>query len=274
MVRAFSGRAQSTNHHSGFTLVELLVVIAVIAMLLAIMLPAVRKAHTVAKRIVCQSNLRQITLAWHAYLDDNNGAFLQRRNANMNYGGWKGIKGDTPSISWPSYRPLNTYAGLLGELETEDGAKLFCCPADRSGLPPGPLLREKVFRAVGTSYQTNVMLIGQNQLPIPSNKFGILHEEINKRLPDVNIDGVDNPSSLLLIGDYGWVNQVRPSPHPVEEWKKLAEWHGREDWHNLAFLDGHTSFLNIRKGFYITDEYCVVPFMDFYRLAHQIQQEE
>ena len=266
MVCGFFIKTKSTHRRSGFTLIELLVVIAVISMLLAIMLPALHKARIITKRIICQSNLRQITLAWHMYLDNNDGAFYQGVNANLNYGGWKGLKGWSP-------RPLNEYVELPGELETEDGAELFCCPGDRGVVPPA-LVREKVFRVVGTSYITNFMMIGRNQLPIPSNKFGILNEEVNKRLKDLNIDGVDSPSRLLLIGDYGWVNQVRPSPHPVEEWKKLAEWHGREDWHNLAFLDGHTSFLNIRKGFYVTDEYCVVPFMDLYRLAHQIQEEE
>jgi len=68
----------------GFTLIELLVVIAV---LLAILLPALRKARTLTKRVACQSNLKQIAVAWNMYLDDNDGRFYQARNGNLNYGG-------------------------------------------------------------------------------------------------------------------------------------------------------------------------------------------
>jgi len=251
---------------TGFTLIELLVVIAVIAVLLAILMPALGKARQIAKRIGCQSNLKQIALAWNMYLDDNEGQFYQGRNTNLNYGGWPAIQGWSP-------RPLNKYVGLNDPNGvTEEGAKVFCCPADRGGVP-GPYLREKVYDYLGTSYQTNILLIGQDQLLVGNDKFSILHTEVNSRLKNLRRSSADNPSRLLLIGDYGWVNQWKPIPHPSEDMKELAEWHGREDYHNLAFLDSHVRFLRIQKGFYVTDEYTVLPFKELYGLAREIQQQ-
>jgi prepilin-type N-terminal cleavage/methylation domain-containing protein len=55
----------------GFSLVELLVVIAVIGVLIALLLPAVQAAREAARRASCQNNMKQLALAVHAYLDGN-----------------------------------------------------------------------------------------------------------------------------------------------------------------------------------------------------------
>lgn len=55
----------------GFTLVELLVVISIIAMLMSIMMPALGRAREAGRRVVCASNLKQLTLAWYLYATEN-----------------------------------------------------------------------------------------------------------------------------------------------------------------------------------------------------------
>ena len=63
-----------------FTLVELLVVVGLIAVLVALLLPALGKAREQARRVNCMSNLRQLTTAWLAYAQANKGQLVPAEN--------------------------------------------------------------------------------------------------------------------------------------------------------------------------------------------------
>ena len=62
-----------------FTLIELLVVIAIIALLMAIFIPVLRSAREQGQRAVCLNNLKQLTLAWIMYAEENDGNLVNGR---------------------------------------------------------------------------------------------------------------------------------------------------------------------------------------------------
>jgi prepilin-type N-terminal cleavage/methylation domain-containing protein/prepilin-type processing-associated H-X9-DG protein len=66
--------------NQGFTLVELLVVISIIALLLAVLMPSLNRAREQAKAVVCFSNLKQWSYSFAFYLNDNQNRFVRGYN--------------------------------------------------------------------------------------------------------------------------------------------------------------------------------------------------
>ncbi|MDR2762481.1 MAG: DUF1559 domain-containing protein [Planctomycetaceae bacterium] len=123
----------------GFTLVELLVVVAIIGLLIALLLPAVQAAREASRRSACSNNLKQLGLAAHNFHDANNDSLP----TSCSDGNWSGQR---PRCAWsyaafilPFIELEALYETFIADYEARDGVKsnvssnyiaAFSCPSD------------------------------------------------------------------------------------------------------------------------------------------------
>lgn len=104
-----------TENKKGFTLIELLVVISIIALLLAVLMPALSVAKSQTKAVICKSNARQLTLANITYAQNNSGYYVPAStDIYKNKGGfhrWHGTRCYQDEPFDPLEGPLSSYLG-------------------------------------------------------------------------------------------------------------------------------------------------------------------
>jgi prepilin-type N-terminal cleavage/methylation domain-containing protein len=126
-------QTQTNNPRHGraaFTLVELLVVVAIIALLLAILLPALNRAKYQAKLAVCANQLRQIGIGSVTYASDNWGFYPSLGDLTDSFG--KPVRGR--NYSWNlEYHANDGIQPLLETVLGDQIEKLFTCPAAPNG---------------------------------------------------------------------------------------------------------------------------------------------
>jgi prepilin-type N-terminal cleavage/methylation domain-containing protein len=119
------------NTRHGFTLVELLAAIVVIAVLAGLIAPAVNRSRQMARTTACLCNFRQIGMALQVYVNENEGLMPSLQNR------------DSPAVG---------VATIDTVLLPKEGGRVFQCPADRSS----------VFASSGTSCCWNFTVDGQD----------------------------------------------------------------------------------------------------------------
>src|SRR5262245_44797075 len=178
-------RPGATRQHmvrggNGFTLLELLLVITLIALLAAMLLPALNRGKSSAQQIRCMSNLHQLSIATHLYWDDNSGTCFRYGGVLTNQGqlywfGWiaNGAEGD---------RAFDLAQGALFNYLRGRGIEL--CPSFNYTSPQFKL------KAKGASYGYGYNLY----LSAPPQK------------PAVRTSRILNPAQTALMADAAQVN--------------------------------------------------------------------
>ncbi|MCI0456940.1 MAG: DUF1559 domain-containing protein [Gemmataceae bacterium] len=119
-----------------FTLVELLVVLAIIAVLIGLLLPAVQRVRAAADRMQCTSHLRQLALAVHSHHDAHKrlpyNQFLGPHGAGPDSRAWSWLARLLPYLEQNN---LSQQGGLPGKTLRQSGVAhqavaIFLCPAD------------------------------------------------------------------------------------------------------------------------------------------------
>jgi prepilin-type processing-associated H-X9-DG protein len=214
------------KHIFAFTIIEILVVISIIALLLAILIPALGKAGSLSKRIVCTSNLRQIDLAMRMYLDGNNNTYpstqdpvyIDPKSGDVIWL-WMGR-------GWRSY--IEPY--LVENIDTQNPSVLFC-PEDRTE----PNKYESTSYAYSMSFYHSPEQIKNMSSPADTcGKKTIFIEPI----PQQSLN-VKKPSEKILIGEWN-SNHLRV----VEQgWYGYGGWWCWEGSRNYLFADGSIEYI-------------------------------
>lgn len=223
----------------GFTLIELLVVIAIIALLLALLMPALEKAREQARRVICLNNLKELTLGWILYTEDNqgkivNGAPLTLGN-NQNYGHAVAPTSGDHAYELP-------WIGVCEAPDYTSGGQLTV-DQQRTAIKEGAMWRYvktmKIYRCpTGLAGQevTYAAMDGVNGL----RRSGTVEDVQWMK----NINAIRRPHSRIVYIDEGWVTPDSFAVHydlvPPQWWDDPPASHGGGV--SLSFADGHSSW--------------------------------
>lgn len=230
MGRAGTSRFMGVRNFTAFSLIELLLLLSVIALLIALLLPAMGRIRHGARVKTCVGNAGAIAGAFQSYLSDHNQVYpggLLKDGQNlggwnlMGKQGWRRGSGSTPQLN----RPLNHYLNSV---------RLAHCPLDLGQKRPIPASHYDRF---GSSYYYENRPMGDILSGAYRVQWGVWFIE-GHRFAEVKY-----PDKKLLVSDA--MRQLnRPATDPYNHWHNLQE----PLQVSVAFADGHAANLPRKLG--------------------------
>jgi len=207
-------RMKRIPRQRGFTLVELLVVIGIIALLISILLPALSRARESANTIKCASNLRSVGQGMAQYVAENKGTFP----AAYIYNGMQINAGvETPDAAINGYIHWSSFLYRSGRMrgdpslyQTTSGWEMFQCPSiSNGGLPPTNTVPQNLD---GGQVNDNGAAVVDQQSPrcaytvneaiCPRNKFVIGFQGALRRYQFVRAGQIRSSANTILAAEW------------------------------------------------------------------------
>jgi prepilin-type N-terminal cleavage/methylation domain-containing protein/prepilin-type processing-associated H-X9-DG protein len=212
-----------------FSLVELLVVVAIIAILAGMLLPALSKAKSKGQQISCLSNLKQLTLCWTMYADDNDG----RLAPNNVKGAWGEEASDDSWVAGNARLDRTNRNIENGKLfKYNRSAAIYRCPADRSTVTGAENLPRT------RSYSISTGIAHENRQK--GIKYVRSFNELTDPMPASASVFVDEDAYSIQNGAIGI------EPRDYYHWNLPASRHANAGV--LTFADGHVELWQWRDN--------------------------